>query len=806
MPRAAFALLLTLVVLPLPAGAAGHDVSAVRQAPSSYGENGAAVAFNGNRILTVWSAGGHAFATITDAANGESSTPFVLPGITGGEEPAIVAWGNGFLTLWKTWDYFQIVKLTASGVIEQVSRVSVAWRYQSWKMASNGRQFLLIDEESLSDATCHASLYEPDGTLLARTTLPIRHVTNFAVARDGDSFVVVTGGYDGVRFFRIDDTGSIVAERELQGQAHGLRVPYVAVTGLGAHAMVAWTDTESTGAYAATFSNNNDVVALQPLPMKNAYPAIRALPSTSGSLIVWSQNEQVFGLRMSPAGQLIDAKPAPLASGMLNDATAAGDQFGLLTLPPDSASSASLVLGTLRPQGVSTYLTALVTLTAARQEQPVIASDGVDYVAVWLEHDGPDVIAKAGRVTRFGAPLDGTGVTLPVPTKNVRSVSIARGAGGDALVVVAGAEETWAFRWSRIAGLVDRSPIILDRAGPNYGTAVAWNGVRYLVVRASFYTSSSLAGWFVDSDGSAGAKFDIPMTLDVHEGAGAIKPAIAWDGRQFLISVPTGYNGVCNTLCPSPYAYEIRLVRLSAAGSLLDKTPYRVLNAVSARVATSGSEFLLVVQDDYYQTFSAVVVHTAPTGLSVSAPVMTIVDGGAFDVTWDGAYYDVAWFGGGGWLHVWRFDRNGNVAQKLFTGVSASYAPSVTANDSGEVALGIAEEAPPAGVSRARIYFGSEFDSVQPVLAAPTNAVSHLYGSYAAVTWEGNAPGFLVEQFSLPSKWSVLQRLPGDVHQTTVYTKIGDVIRIRAIGPDGSSPDGAITTIHSDPRARTVRP
>jgi hypothetical protein len=808
MPRVALALLLTLVVLPFSAGAAGHDVSAVRQAPSGYGENGVAVAFNGNRILTVWSAGGHAFSTITDAANGESSTPFVLPGITGGEEPAIVPWGDGFLTLWKTWDYFQIVKLTASGVIEQVSRVSIAWRYQSWKMASNGRQFLVVDEESLLDDTCYSSLYEPDGTLLARTTLPIRHVTNFAVARDGDSFVVVTGGYDGVHFFRIDDTGSIVAERELQVPRPGvltLRTPYVAVTGLAAHAMVAWTDTESTGAYATTVSSSNEVAALQPLPIKNAYPAIRAVPSTSGSLIVWSENEQVFGLRTSAAGQLIDSKPVPLASGMLNDATAAGDQFGLLTLPPDSASSVSLVLGAVRPQGVSTFLTTPVTLTAARQEQPVIASDGVDYVAAWLEHDGLDVIAKAGRVTRFGAPLDGTGVTLPVPTKKVRSVSIARGAGGDALVVVAGAEETWAFRWSRIAGLVDQSPIILDRGGPNYGTAVAWNGVSYLVVRASFYTSSSLAGWFVDSNGSAGAKFDIPMTLDNRELAGAINPAIAWDGRQFLISVPTAYNGLCNTLCPSPYAYEIRLVRLSAAGSLLDKTPYRVLNAVSARVATSGSEFLLLSQDDYHQTFSAVVVHTAPTGLSVSARVMTIIDGGPFDVTWDGAYYDVPWFGGGGWLHVWRLDRSGNVVQKLFTGVSASYAPSVTANDSGEVALGIAEEAPPAGVSRARIYFGSEFDSVQPVLTAPTNAVSHLSGSYAAVTWEGNAPGFLVEQFSLPSNWIVLQRLPGEVHQTTVYTKVGDVIRIRAIGPDGSSPDGAITTIHSDPRTRTVR-
>ncbi len=339
--------------------------------------------------------------------------------------------------------------------------------------------------------------------------------------------------------------------------------------------------------------------------------------------------------------------------------------------------------------------------------------------------------------------------------------------------------------------------------GAYHGTAVAWNGVRYLVVRARFYDLGRLAGWFVDSDGAAGAKFDIPMSIEDRESVGALDPAIAWDGRQFLISIPTGYNGPCPTLCPPPAAYEIRLVRLSAAGALLDKTPYRVLNAISARVATSGSEFLLLLGD--YESFRAVVVHTAANGLSVSAPVMTVVDGRAFDVTWDGAYYDVPWPGVGGWLHLWRFDRSGKLAQKLFTTVSNSYSPSVAANDAGEVATDIAEEAAPAGVSRVRIYFGSEFESVQPVFTAPTNAVSHLSGSYATVTWEGNAPGFLVENLSLPSFAGGMQRLPGDVHEASVYSKVGDVIRIRACGPDDCTPDGAITTIHSDPRTRTVR-
>jgi hypothetical protein len=360
---------------------------------------------------------------------------------------------------------------------------------------------------------------------------------------------------------------------------------------------------------------------------------------------------------------------------------------------------------------------------------------------------------------------------------------------------------------------VDTAPIVLD-SGTYYGNAVAWNGVSYLAVWSADSYSISLAGRFIGSDGVAGAKFTIPMTLSKDEPVFALNPAIAWDGRQFLVSLPTASNVPCLVTCPVPQAGEIRLVRLSAAGNPIDKTPYRLPNATSARVATSGGEFLLLVNDDYgLSGFSAVVVHAAASGLFVSAPVKMTLDGGAFDVAWDGTYYDVPWPGIGGWLHLWRLDHSGNVVQKLFTAFPSSYAPSVTANDAGEVAIGVAEETAPFGVSRARIYLGSELESVQPVLTAPTHAVSHLAsqaapytgvtGVFATVTWDGDAPGFLVEE-SRPPYWYLLERVPGDRHETTIYTKLGAVIRIRAYGPDVTMPDGAITIVHTQPRTRAV--
>jgi hypothetical protein len=129
-------------------------------------------------------------------------------------------------------------------------------------------------------------------------------------------------------------------------------------------------------------------------------------------------------------------------------------------------------------------------------------------------------------------------------------------------------------------------------------------------------------------------------------------------------------------------------------------------------------------------------------------------------------------------------------------------------NDAGEVAIALAEDTLPSNLSRARIYLGAEFER-PPLLTAPTNAASHLSGSYATVTWDGVAPRFLIEKRYAPGPagngWYPMLDLPGDVHESPVYASVGDTIRIRAYGPDGSTPDGAITTIHSDPRTRSVR-
>jgi len=247
-------------------------------------------------------------------------------------------------------------------------------------------------------------------------------------------------------------------------------------------------------------------------------------------------------------------------------------------------------------------------------------------------------------------------------------------------------------------------------------------------------------------------------------------------------------------------------VRLSAAGSLLDTTPYRILNTRYARIATSGREFLLLASDLYYYNniTSAVVVHGETSGLSVSASTIPISGATASDVTWDGTYYDVAWTGADSWLRLWRLDRSGNVQQKLFTTLATPGGPSAAANDGGEVAIAVAEDAPPSSLSRARIYFEPELQPVAPV-AAPTNAVSRLNGSNALLHWDGDASGFLVERLIAPNLWNLWYQLTGDVHEITVAAYPGYVFRIRGYGPDGSSSDGAIITIHSEPRTRTVR-
>jgi len=480
MPRVAFALLLTLVVLPSSAGVAGHDVSAVRYAPPGlYSAGSTKIGVNGSRFLTVWALDQYpkpnrAYASVSVTAKGASSMPFLLPGVSG-SPVEVLPWGSGFISLWVDRDHFDIVTLFASGGVQRVSHVPLVDGLL--RFATNGQNLLVVDVRQViqfheSSNVTSASVYDPDGRLLARTQLPADSVINIDVARAGDSFVVVTGGASGdVHFYRLDDAATIIAERELQGvpALYAMHAPLVAVAGDAAHAVVAWTPTESSASYVAAVSSSNDV-SLQPLPRQyDRNPPIRVVQTASGYLILGTENGHVSVVRTNVEGGVIDRDAIPIANQFqLNDAAAEGDQFAAIVSPdryPSTAAPLSLVIGTVLSQGVSTSTSPLVTSTASRQEQPVIVSDGVDYVSAWVEHDGAEVIAKVGRVSRTGVPLDGPGVTLPAPTKKVLNISIARGSGGDALVVVSAAEGTWAFRWSGTAGLADTAPIVLDSGG-----------------------------------------------------------------------------------------------------------------------------------------------------------------------------------------------------------------------------------------------------------------------------------------------------------------------------------------------------
>jgi hypothetical protein len=803
-----------LVLFSLSLFAAGHDVSDVRYAPAGLGGIYPVIAANGRRFLTVWAMDAVypmpniAFGAVTEAGEGPSSLPFLLPGVTG-VPSAIMPWrAGGFISLWYTREGFDIVTHLASGGVEHISHV--ARIAGPPRFATNGRELLVVDirqpiQFNNRSNIIDASLYEPDGTLLARTVLPVAAVATFDVVRAGDSYVLVTGADSGqVHFFRLDDGGRIIAEKELQGVAppYPLYAPAVAVSGDGERTIVAWSATESSAASFTTVSSSDEVAAPQLLPRKfSRYTGLRIVRTTAGYLLIGNERRYVSVVRTDAAGRILDGDAIPIANDYsLNDAAAAGDQFAVAMVSDSSppSSPVSMVTGTVLPDGVTASVSPIVTLTAARQEQPVIASDGVDYAAAWLEHDGPDLIAKIGRVSRTGAPLDGPGVTLPAPTKHVLNLSIARGAGGDALVVVSALEGTWAFRWSRTVGLVDTTPILLDPRRSDFGNAVAWNGASYLALWVDS-NDYSLAGRFIGSDGTPAAKFRIPMTLFSDEQVQARYPAEAWDGRQFLISIPTAYPFICPSLCGSPVATEVRLVRVSGDGSLLDKAPYRILKAVNARVATSGREFVLLTSD--YDKLTAVVVHGETSALSVSTPILSAPSTQGSEVIWDGAYYDVSW-AGDSWLRLWRLNPTGTIVQKSFRATTTPFIPSIAANDAGEVTIAVSEDAPPSNLSRARVSFASELQPVPATLGTPTNAVSHFSNSYTRLQWDGDAPGFIIEH-RYGSFWFWVRTLSDGSHEATLNASPGDFFRIRAFGPEGSTLNGAITGIES--RGRSVR-
>jgi hypothetical protein len=547
---------------------------------------------------------------------------------------------------------------------------------------------------------------------------------------------------------------------------------------------------------------------------------ITVLPVDSGFVVVWNGQPSppdlptVFALRLSDDGALIDARPTDIGRSAFSAAASSGKAIELVFATPPFGSST--IIATVDANGILPRATTPTALTPVRQLLPVVAANGSGFTAAWLEQTAGLRSVVAGRVSRDGQPLDGSG--LPLDQKFPSSPVITSGV-SQTLVVWGNTDGVVAERLTPAGEVLDTTPISIAKPAHASSLAVAWTGSRYSIVWAD---GIQFFGAFLGPDGVATAPRPLGVQATPLNFASGLD--MAWDGRQFIVVyAEVSYAGVvCGECALVPD--HVRILRVSATGDAIDVMPVRIPGVhLRAHVASSGSESLLALDNTSDAADTSAMIVTEEFGylkLGPEVPVFHWFSNIGSDVVWNGFEYIIGWRysqsrNDAGWLGATQISRSGVPLASFFTPSDGPVnldagppVPSIAANDRGDAAFVISEMAPPSYVARARLYLMSEMAATPAPPPLPRNVISFYGGGTTLIEWQsdGTPDGFLLEISPDFGKTWFPMAVTGDVRNRTIQqVPVGTQIRVSAFGPGGLSA-GTITSVRSPQRRRAQRP
>jgi hypothetical protein len=585
----------------------------------------------------------------------------------------------------------------------------------------------------------------------------------------------------------------------------------VAVTSKGGSIVIAWLQLQS-GTLSSAVIQPNGTVTQMTLPNGGVPPAIgmAIVPVNVGFVVVWSvrpsppDNPRMFALRINDGGTPLDTRPTGLGDGTLSAAASLGNTIEIAVITPPNPPST--LIATVDANGISPRPETPAAVTAVRQLAPMVTGNGSSFTAAWLEQSAGFRGSVAGRISRDGEPLDGSGRTLGL--SSFSSPVIAQGSSG-ALVVWGTTDSIVAARLTPFGEVLDATPILIAKQQfPEF--ALAWDGNRYFVV---WTNGAQLFGAFVGPDGAVTIAKQL---TDIHAVSfnDLSVPDVAWDGRQFIVVFgEVSFEVFCDA-CLTPPADHVRIMRVSANGDAIDGVPLLVPGMhLRAHVASSGAESIIALDGTSDTSTMIVRIEGGVLQLDPEVPLFHWFYAISSDVVWNGFAYVVGLrytqsLTAAGWLAASRISQSGSPLGSLFTAAAGppSSLPSVAANDLGEVAFVISEMTPPSYVSRARLYLMSELAPLPPPPPAPRNVISYFGGSTALIQWQSDreADGFVLEESrDFGQTWFSI-KVVANVNSATVPASVGNLFRVSAFGPGGVSA-GTITSIDSQQRRRAAR-
>ncbi len=475
----------------------------------------------------------------------------------------------------------------------------------------------------------YAARVAPDGRILDPEGIPIA-TTRLgeiapAVASDGSGWFVTWQGQQfsetsGIFGARVTSDGEVLSSTVISEASQGLAKANRSVAYDGATFLVSWVignlGGNSRDIQVARIAVDGTLLDADPILVATVFDAGEASGvdvAFDGTdwLAVWNSNSStpfsmveeatanVFGARLSPSGEVIDAFViADEAGDQLDPALScqAGNCFVAWNDQGARIVGASVAAGTVQDD---------VIIAEGSDDEPLsrpaVGWDGTSWLATWLRYAG-EYALEAARVSVAGVLLDGTPVT------------VATGAGSAALTQSSSrALVTWAGppMPTRYPGYGDThtyaafladgdmtESFVVSRAlrdSPGSSPAAAAGGSNWLVVwsdpRLNESSGSLQAAVYATRVGPTGTILDPAGILISSEDAMAASPVVASDGTNWLVVWQEWRS-----------REELYAMRVAPDGTLLDPEPKLVgvgdASVLQLAVAFNGASWLVTWGSD----------------------------------------------------------------------------------------------------------------------------------------------------------------------------------------------------------------
>ena len=729
----------------------------------------------------------------------------------------VVPLGDGYAVLWQDSEIHMVV-VDATGTPGPAILLAGTERL-SPEILSDGKRVVLVGQTGYPRG--EVSIVTLDATGVASwRRIPLPTADSSVMASTlvaNDVAVVIRTQTTGSRsLVRVSATGTIVSS--LPGGFYG-----ATAAAAGNDVVVVWSDlsagtllqstvVKKDGAVTETIAlPTGGFVAFEPPRAvtlgDHIFLTFRAKRSTSQPYAT-----DVLSLLLATDGSPVEVEPRSLASGEPSSITGIAVQGTNALLALASSKIPGLFL---RTSPAITVETRDLTSLPAQETRPSIASDGVNFLAVWNTIGGK-------RATIVTSLLDSSGTSITPASElsssgeAITSQSVAFGAGQ--YLVASSIEKSIALRRINAAGVVvDRTPVFIERPTTPRDPVVASDGQRFLV---AWLEQGLVMGTIVAPDGTwstpRSMTFEPPRTSEAW-------PRVAFNGKVYLLSYGAAYPD------PSPFpmccsVFMTNGVRVAPDAEPIDKTPIKLMIFGQSESPTSlaggGGQFFAVRQENN-GSVRGVMVQADASSITVNPP-RTYFDWFGFvqpSVSWSGSAFTLL-MRYSQFLGKMQVSLNGtpgtlratsNGLYQEVAGVFDSYigppAPSSATSLSGRELILNAEIRPPAQTYQIVAYQPSELLEVQRPNAPEVDSV---LGSSTAATvrWTDRSTdeeGFLVETSGSIGQFSYPSVVPANTTSATVRSSFPILsVRVRSFNAAGiSAPSREVAPVAV--RKRTVK-